>query len=262
MKRTTAAIAAVAAGASLGAATGVALALWRDDGAVSASVGVGYVHYAVGDARDPAGVLVDPATFADRDGLPGWRLPPSVLANLAPGKPQTAVVQVDGYSQGNRGLEYWLAGLEVDGDRGLLDAAHLRIVEVDDPAACVAGGLDGLPARYAGAPAGATFDDVGLVAPRQFAEPDYGSWQEDSVSEYLCVELALPETPPGYANAVTASGTGREGSAPTDVTASDSWSAPIDPTPEQRAAVVTLTFPYDTHRPGAAATAGSSGSTP
>jgi hypothetical protein len=262
VKRTTAAIAVLVAGASLGAATGTALALWSDDVGVRASVGIGYVHYAVGDARDPAAILTDPGTFTDPDGGPGWRLPARVLADLAPGEPQTAVVQIDGYSQGNRGLEYWLDGLAVDGDRGLVDAAQLRIVEVDRPGDCVAGELAGLEARYAGEPRGAHFDDVELVAPRQFHEPDYGSWDEDAVTEYLCVELSLPPDAPGYGNTVTATGTGREGTEPRTVDASDDWSAGLTPSAAQRAATVTLTFPYATYRPGAAGESGSSAVTP
>lgn len=255
MKRTTATITTLAVGISLGAAAGTVFALWDDDDAISAEVGIGYVHYAVGNGPDAA-------IPTGKDGAPAWQLPEHVLTDLAPGEPQTAVVQVDGYSQGNRGLEYWLAGLDVDGDSGFIDATDVRIVEINSPDQCVAGGLDTLAARYSGPSAGASFGDHELVHPRQFHEPDYGTWEEDSVTEYLCLELSLPDEPPVYTNTVTAIGTGQEASEEATVSDTDSWSAVLEPTAAQREAVVTLTFPYATYRPGGADDAGSSASTP
>lgn len=257
------------AAALVGSLAGGAVAGWRDALTLEADITLGYVHYAVGEPAASPDALLDEAAFTGSDGSPGWTLPAEVLADVTPATPQTAVVQVDGYAQGNRGLSYRLPAVDVAGDDdSLLAITRLRIVEVEAPSQCaphmpdapVEPGepvpanpdpLAGFDVLYEGAALDASFDDRELVAPQDLqGSTGADAWRRDSLTHYLCLELSLPGLRYENTASVTAFVPGTGGIEPFPVTDTDTWASDVEPTQEQRAAEVTLRLPYATYRDG------------
>jgi hypothetical protein len=243
MKRSLAAGTMLALGAVLGTGSAAAVASWQDEITVDANIMHGYIHFAVDDPNS------DPAAM-NRIERPGqsltWTVPGSVLQNLGPQQPQSAVVQIDAQSQGNRGLSYTLDGASITGDDSLAAAATVAITGVGHPDDCGTGSPAAGSHLYEGPIEGATTVPTELVTSAYTDAP----WT-DPETDYLCLTFTVPDDLGDYSNTGIVTGTA-EGGLEEDqkVTASDTWSGREAPSQAARNAGVELTFSYDTYRPG------------
>lgn len=250
MKRTTAAILIGAAGVVVGAGGLGTLALWNDTISIQSDLTTGHIHFAAGDpvvrpADLPAVTAENPTvTWSLPDG--GDR-PGDVLGDLGPGAPQAAVVQVDAQSQGNRGLSYAMAVSRVD-DSALLEHATVSIVTVERPTDCVPGVTAGAGTLYTGPVADAA------VTWRELVPTDYTTtpWTSPE-TEYLCLDVAVPDDPGAHENTGTVTATA-DGGLEDDRTleASSTGHATAEPDAADHDAVVEFEFSHTTYRPGEA----------
>ncbi|WP_026819757.1 SipW-dependent-type signal peptide-containing protein [Arthrobacter castelli] len=243
MKRSLAAGTVLAFGAVLGTGTAATFASWQDQITIDVSITAGYIHFAVDDPNS------DPAAL-NRIDRPGqsltWTVPENVLDNLAPEQPQSAVVQIDAQSQGNRGLSYTLDGASVAGDNSLTSAATVTITAVGHPGSCGTGSSAPGPVLYEGPIQGAATESRELVTSEYTDAP----WTNPE-TEYLCLAFTVPDGMGSYTNEGTVTGTAEGGlEADQKVTATDTWSGRSGPSQAARNADVTLTFSYETYRPG------------
>jgi predicted ribosomally synthesized peptide with SipW-like signal peptide len=233
------------AGLLAGASTN---ALWSDDEVFTPTITAGYIHFTVGDPTDPVGPV--PAPFT-----PTWSVPADLLGDGTAGNPfleagQTAVavVQIDGQSQGNRGLSYALpAGGVVVGDPTgtgeLASGLVTTIIAVATPAECTVAAIEADPAPvYAGPIADAVVPSTELVTAAYSSDP-YTVPETD----YLCFGFTVPEWEGTYANTGTVQAQDAGGTAVTD---SDTWNAVLLAPAEQYVLDVDLTFAETTYRPG------------
>ncbi|GAB3267806.1 hypothetical protein [Arthrobacter pigmenti] len=243
MKRSLAAGTVLALGAVLGTGSAAAVASWQDKITVDVNLTRGYIHFAVDNPNsDPTAM-----NSIDRSGQSlTWTVPENVLQNLAPQQPQSAVVQIDAQSQGNRGLSYTLDGASITGDDTLAGVANVAITAVGQPDSCGADTPAPGPVLYEGAIEGATIEPTELVISDYTDAP----WS-DPETDYLCLAFTVPDDLGDYSNTGIVTGTA-EGGLEEDqkISASDKWSGRATPSQSARTADVKLTFSYDTYRPG------------
>lgn len=243
MKRSLAAGTVLALGAVLGTGSAAAFASWQDKITVDVDFTWGYIHFAVDDPNS------DP-TAMNKIEQPGqkltWTVPQSVLQNLAPGDDQSAVVQIDAQSQGNRGLSYALEGATIETeDDSLTSVANVAINAVGNPGDCKDGARPPGQPLYEGSIEGANLNARELVT----SEYTDASWTEPE-TDYLCLTFTVPDNLGAYSNTGTVTGTAEGGlEADQDVSASAKWSGHAEPSNEARRAQVELTFSYETYRP-------------
>lgn len=255
MKTIPAAALALTLGAALGIGALATYASWEDRAGLSVSVRSGAIHFAVDDPKDSpdelqaierAGDLLVWNLPAGEEGrTPGYDgLPGNILGNLSPAAPQSAVIRIDGQSQGNRGLAYSLAKVEVNGDdRTFADLATVKIGKVSEPADCSPRNVGDV--LYSGKLSGARFDPRELV-PAKYSETGWDA----PATEYLCLGFSLNTADFTYKNTATATGTTEGGLEPEiKLKDHDSWETIVEPTAEQRAAKVEFTFKHQTYRP-------------
>ncbi|PQZ96069.1 hypothetical protein CQ018_01960 [Arthrobacter sp. MYb227] len=255
MKTIPAAALALSLGAVLGVGAMATYASWEAQTGLKASVKSGAIHFAVDDPKPDSGVLQ--AIQLAGDSL-SWKLPAGevdrplgtdgqladILGKLSPAKPQSAVIRIDGQSQGNRGLAYSLANVRISGDPTLAERTSIKIGKVAEPSDCSPNNV-GTPLYT-----GSLFE--AKIAPRELVSAAYSteSWNKP-VTEYLCLGFSLSADDLSYTNIATVTGTADGGlEADTELSASDSWSALIEPTQAARQAGVDFTFTHQTYRPG------------
>lgn len=241
MKRRTAAIAALAVGAIVGSAGAVTLALWSDKTDIPLSTTLGAIDFAVGS---PGSALT--AITASADSV-SWKLRTvdgaNPFAELSAEKPQIVPIQVDGQSQGNRGLAYRLEGVTA-GSSQLIAGTSVQIISVPNRASCVA---------TAFGPSATTLYNgllsAAQTADRQLVTSDYttATWATPETA-FLCLKLSTGTGNSTYKNTATVKGsvTTLQGSVP--LTAEDSWTTPYSFSEADRAASATLTFTQRTFR--------------
>jgi len=237
--------AAAMAGLLAGATT---TALWSDDEQFTPTITSGYIHFAVGDPSDPAGP-VSPAF------TPTWAVPADLLGDGTAGNPYleagdtaVAVVQIDGQSQGNRGLSYELPlGSAVVGDPTgageLASGLVTTIIAVASPAECTVAAIEADPAPvYEGLVANAIVPPTELVS-AAYSDDPYTTPETD----YLCLGFTVPAWEGTYANTGSVRAQDAGGAVVTDT---DPWNAVLLAPEEQFVLDIEFTFDETTYRPG------------
>lgn len=228
-------VAALALGLLAGGGT---VALWSESESVVPVIQSGYVNFAVGN----------PGTVTPAAG-PTWTLPADLFGDgsaakpyLAPGATALAVVQLDGTSQGNRGLAWRLpaGGVSVDGGV-LIENSTVTIISVATPAGCTPAAIAASTPLYTGPLAVANLADSELVSANYSTTP-----RTDPQTAYRCFAVTVPAWSGAYSN--TATVTGQNGSA--TATDTDTWNANLLPPASAYVVDVTVGFTSSTFRPG------------
>lgn len=247
MKRRTAALAALAAGAIVGSAGAATFALWNNDVSSSATVKVGYIDFAVSspNATPKTSIAAEGDQLSLELRALGDKNP---FAALAVDAPQYVPIQVDGQSQGNRGLSYAMTGVTPSGaDRTLVDATSVQIREITELSDCAASAFTGnAPTVYSGPLTAAR------ISSRQLVSSAYSTATYDHPeSDFYCLKLTAPGTSGSYTNKATVNGVPQTtlvpSAAPT-ATAEDSWTTKLGYSDAARAATVSFVFDHDTFR--------------
>lgn len=237
MKRSLAFSAALVLGVTAGAGTSAAFASWQVQATIAgATITAGSIHFAVDDPRD---LPTAQKSSGASDGSVTWKLPDGA---------QTAVVQIDAQSQGNRGLEYTLDSVDIAGFPGIAAAARVSIITVPKPADCVSGVADSVAEPlYSG-----KLSSAKLLDPRELVTADYtdAPWTEPE-TEYLCLDIWVQPGLGEEVSTATVSGTAAGGlETDREVSARDEVSVRRVPATAAQDAVVELTFSYETYRAG------------
>ncbi|MCS4276183.1 hypothetical protein M2390_001355 [Mycetocola sp. BIGb0189] len=249
MKRTLAAVTALALGATLGTAGAATWALWSQQTAVHDAVTIGYAGFAVGNPG---------ATPAQMDRAFGPQTAVTWLANNAiGGNPITAlqtknfadaVIRVDGQSQGNRGLAYDLRGAHIIGgdDSSLVDGVRVRIVRAGTAEGCAPALNADAGTLYEGALSAAQ------IPARELVSSAYSTagW-ETPEHEFLCLRLSRPVAlNTTYTNIGSATGTytNPQTGAQVSVSGEDRWSIGLGYDTRAFQATFSLDFGFETFR--------------
>ncbi|RLP77008.1 hypothetical protein D9V32_05120 [Mycetocola tolaasinivorans] len=225
MKRTLAAAVALAVGATLGTAGAATLALWSQQTSVSDSLTIGYSAFAVSNPDGQFSVKA-PAPRATVSWNSHTAAEGDPIAALKTRATSTAVIRIDGTSQGNRGLSYTMRAPTLTGsDTSLLSTATVRIVASASAAGCVTALAADSGTLYSGTLSGASF------VSRQLVSSAYSTAEWSApLTEYLCLKFTRPaDTESVYTNTGTATGTfvNPETGAVEPLSATSDWSAPI-----------------------------------
>lgn len=247
MKRRTAALTALAAGAIVGSAGAATFALWNSDVRSSATVAIGHIDFAVSSPSTAQKLSIDTAGQA-------LSLPLRSTTNANPfaeldaANPQYVPIQVDGQSQGHRGLSYAMSGATTTGsDLALVDATSVQIRELGSIEDCGAAAFTGTAATvYSGPLTSASIPSRELVS-SVYSTATF----EDPESDFYCLKLTAPGTSGSYTNKATVEGVPRttlESSTPPTATAEDSWTTKIGYSDAARSATVSFSFTHETFR--------------
>ncbi|NYD67858.1 SipW-dependent-type signal peptide-containing protein [Agromyces atrinae] len=231
-------VAALALGLLAGGGTA---ALWSESESVVPVIQSGYVNFAVGA----------PTTITPTSGST-WTLPTDLLGDgtagkpyLAPGDTAVAVVQIDGTSQGNRGLSWQVPSGGVTVNGGVLaQGLTVKAISVANPAACTASAVAAAPSPlYSGPLAGLTLAPTTLVTATYSTTPFTAP-----VTAYRCLAFTVPAWSGTYSN--TATVTGQNGGV--TATDTDTWNAKLLPPASAYVVDVKVAFTAATFRPGGA----------